>query len=149
MKKDPVISLIRVLAMFSIIIGHYLSMININHFQFGAIGVEIFLFISGWLYSEKQIEHCGKWLYGRCKRILVPYWIVLSFIIMLRIAFKQENPLFSVVLFYLNLQGINKVLPSITYESITGMGHTWFLTVLMICYVLMIFIKKEKNIEKK
>ena len=58
---DPRISVIRVCAMLSIIAGHWLSMQNINHFQFGAIGVEIFFFVSGYLYSDKKIHNVKDW----------------------------------------------------------------------------------------
>ena len=67
---DPNISVIRTIAVFSIIAGHLLTMYNIEHFQFGAIGVEIFFFISGYLYSDKRIDDVKKWLVNRWKRLI-------------------------------------------------------------------------------
>lgn len=60
-KFNPAISFIRVLAMFSIIVGHLCTAYNINTFQFGSIGVEIFLFISGFLYGNYQADSWLKW----------------------------------------------------------------------------------------
>ena len=147
MNKNYSISIIRVLAMISIIIGHFLSMIGINHFQFGAIGVEIFLFISGWLYSEKRIENSKKWLIQRWKRLIIPYWIVLFFLILLQFVNHYKIDIQSIILFFLNLQGINKVFTNIAISPISGIGQTWFLTVLMICYGIMLLFKKNSKVE--
>lgn len=61
MKRNSSISIIRVLAMLLIIIGHYFRMVDIYDYQLTAVGVEIFLFISGYLYSDKIIENAKKW----------------------------------------------------------------------------------------
>lgn len=54
-KQDLTLSAIRVLAMLSIILGHWLSFLGINTYQLLSVGVEIFLFLSGYLYSNKKL----------------------------------------------------------------------------------------------
>lgn len=56
-QKNHSISIIRVLAMLSIVLGHICTWKGINTYQLGAIGVEVFLFISGYLYGKKRIDH--------------------------------------------------------------------------------------------
>ena len=148
-KFDPKISIIRVCAMLSIIIGHWLSMQKINHFQFGAIGVEIFLFISGYLYSDKCIDNIKKWIINRCNILLFPYWVVLVGNILCRLCFGYEVTLTAIIVFFLNLQGIDRVFRKIPCPILTGMGQTWFLSVLMICYIIMLLFKKKPIIEKQ
>lgn len=147
-KFNPAISVIRVVAMISIIVGHWLSMQKINHFQFGAIGVEIFLFISGYLYSEKKIDSIRRWTFDRWKRIVFPYWLVLGGVIVLRLSFKYPVSLNAAIVFSLNLQGLDKIFRDISIPVLKGMGHTWFLTVLVICYMIMLLLKKNPKIEK-
>lgn len=147
-KFNPAISIIRVAAMISIIVGHWLSMQGINHFQFGAIGVEIFFFISGYLYSEKKIDNIKGWIYNRWKRIILPYWIVLGGVIILRSSFGYEVSPNAVIVFFFNLQGLDKIFRNVSMPILKGMGQTWFLTVLVICYIIMLFLKRNQKVEK-
>lgn len=146
-KLNSNISIIRVFAMLSIIVGHYLSMQGINHFQFGAIGVEIFFFISGYLYANKDIGNIKKWFYNRWKRLIIPYWIVLGGCILLRISFSYEVTHNAITIFFLNLQGVDRVFRNLSIPILKGMGQTWFLTVLILCYLIMVFLKKNQKIE--
>ena len=60
MRRDINIQIIRILAMLSIVICHIVQETNNKYLvmsaQFFNIGVYIFLIISGYLYSEKNIE---------------------------------------------------------------------------------------------
>lgn len=148
-KFDPRISVIRVCAMLSIIAGHWLSMQKINHFQFGAIGVEIFFFISGYLYSDKKIHNIKDWMCNRWNRLIVPYWIVLGGCILLRLLSGYDVTVSAAIVFFLNLQGIDRIFRNISLPVLKGMGQTWFLSVLVICYIIMLVLKKKPIIEKK
>lgn len=146
---DPRISVIRVCAMLSIIAGHWLSMQNINHFQFGAIGVEIFFFVSGYLYSDKKIYNVNDWMCNRWHRLIIPYWIVLGGCILLRLLFRYDVTVSAAIVFFLNLQGIDRIFRFISLPVLKGMGQTWFLTVLVICYMAMLLLKKIPKLEQK
>lgn len=146
---DPRISVIRVCAMLSIIAGHWLSMQNINHFQFGAIGVEIFFFVSGYLYSDKKIHNVKDWMCNRWHRLIIPYWIVLGGVILLRLIFGYDVTVNAALVYFLNVQGIDRIFRNLSLPVLKGMGQTWFLSVLVICYIIMLVLKKKPMIEKK
>lgn len=150
MKEEKIysISIIRVISMFSIIVGHFLTMIGINHMQYGAIGVEIFLFMSGWLYSKKNIKSQNEWLRKKWVKIVLPVWIMYIFLFLLKIVFKKNIELISVLFYLFNIQGINKIFHYVTVPNFSGLGHTWFVTIIMICYLIMLLIKKNKTIEE-
>ena len=146
-KFNPSISIIRVLAMISIIVGHWLTMKEINHFQFGAIGVQVFLFISGWLQSEKQIVNFPKWFLSKAKRIMLPYYIGLVLIIVLRFFLHIGTSKAAILIHAINLQGLSKLISFADVPVITGYGHTWFLTILAICYLLTACLKRFSGID--
>ena len=43
--------------MISIIIGHWCTFAGIYIYQLGGIGVEVFLFLSGYIYGQKKIPN--------------------------------------------------------------------------------------------
>lgn len=146
-KFNPSISIIRVIAMISIIVGHWLTMKGINHFQFGAIGVQVFLFISGWLQSEKQIDNFPKWFLAKTKRIMLPYYIGLVLIIVLRFFLHIGTSKEAILIHAINLQGLSKLISFADVSVITGYGHTLFLTILAMCYLLTACLKKFPGID--
>ena len=147
-KFNPSISIIRVLAMISIIVGHWLTMKGINHFQFGAIGVQVFLFISGWLQSEKQIDNFPKWFLSKANRIMLPYYMGLVLIIFFRLILRIATPMEAILIHAINLQGLSKLVSFADVPVITGYGHTWFLTILAICYLLTACLKRFPGIDE-
>lgn len=145
---NPSISIIRVIAMLSIILGHWMTMKGINHYQLGAIGVQIFLFIFGWLQSGKQITNTRKWLFDKWKRIMIPYYIVLGIVVAIRCVCRFEVRLSALFVMLFNLQGSSHLLKNVSLPIVAGYGQTWFLTVLVICYLLTLLIKRHPKIEQ-
>lgn len=143
MKRNPSISIIRVLAMMLIIIGHYFVMVGVYDYQLTGVGVEIFLFISGYLYNNKAIGNTKVWVLSRAKRILPAYWISLVFVVVFRLLFDLEVGLNSLILYLFNLQGLDRIFLNVKIHSIKGISQTWFLTVLMVCYLLIVFFKEK------
>ena len=68
------ISIARVSAMLMILSTHYLSFLEDNLFRRFLFGVPLFILLSGYVYSDKQIEGT-KFLLGRFIRIMVPSYI--------------------------------------------------------------------------
>ncbi len=147
-KFDSTISIIRVLAMLSIIVGHWCAMMGINDYQLLAIGVEIFLLISGFLYRKKEIPNALKWIGQRWKRLIPPYWISLALVISIRILIGLEIRLDSIIICMLNLQGLDRIFLNLDIHGIPGIGQVWFLSVLAVAYALMIVLKKKKEFEE-
>lgn len=68
MKKDISVSVIRLFAMLMIISCHILQGLN-NKWAFWVnVGVQIFFFISGFLYGKKDIDNIKTFYVGRLKK---------------------------------------------------------------------------------
>lgn len=141
MKKDCVVQITRIVAMFMIVLCHlvqefenrYIQMIS----QFLNVGVFVFIFISGYLYGAKQIENSRKWLVSRFLKIMIPVYIFMIFIFGFEI-FVQHNFEIKYVFVYLfDLQFV--------FGGVQGAQHLWFLTVIMICYMITPLLYKNKE----
>lgn len=83
--KDYSISIIRLISMIMIISCHILQGLN-NNFAFWInTGVQLFFFVSGFLYGKKKISNIKEFYKKRMEKILFPYIIV--FIISLLLEF--------------------------------------------------------------
>ena len=70
--RNYCISILRVLGMLFIILCHIASWLDIAFLeQFFNYGVYIFLFISGFLYANKEINNHSKWFLTRVKKMLI------------------------------------------------------------------------------
>ena len=104
-QESAAISHIRVLAMLSIILCHFLQALNNNYAWLFNIGVQIFLVMSGYLYGNKEIESWSKWYKKRFLRIYVPF--ILFFIAVLPLyACNQLITLKKVAVYLFDLQGV-------------------------------------------
>ena len=145
---NPSVSLVRVLSMLLIIATHFLTWQKINSYQISTIGVASFLFISGYLYGEKQICDKFSWLLLRVKKILLPFWILvftLSILLILEGYYK-----FAILQMFealLNIQGIHSIIRfpfELGHNHLPCLGHCWFLTVIMLCYLLVLWVKESR-----
>lgn len=133
--------------MLSIVAGHICSWKGIYTYQLGAIGVEIFLFISGYLYGNREIADRKQWIIARGRRILVPYWILAAFLCLyLAVSGQWEDSLRQLLSSLLNIQGLNYLLPraGISLHYVGGIGHCWFVTMIMLCYGLTVLVKGSR-----
>ncbi len=141
-KRNVSIQLIRIVAMFMIVADHMLCYCNFPMksfvIQIANSGVFVFLFISGLLFGKKEITNWKQWFLKRGIRILIPFWffVLIDFIIE---GLVWNNITIKQVLAYaFNLQGL------------FGIRETtkplWFLTLLMICYLITPALYKLKRI---
>ena len=123
MRRD--VSLCRVIAMVLIIFCHLFGWMRIPALsQLLNVGVFVFLIISGFLYSNKEIAYSVQWLISRWLKIYVPMIIWVLIVVLMDIAiFKQIPKVKETVLFFLNLQGIGWIVKSI--PTIGNMGGYW------------------------
>ena len=147
----PEISYIRVFSMLIVIVTHYLSWVNVYTFQINTIAVSAFLFISGYLYGNKSIDDRKNWIKNRINRVLVPFWILAATLsIYLIIKGDYLFALRQIVESFFNLQGIHNILHfqfTLGNGPLPGLAHCWFLTVIMLCYIGIVFLKNS-HIEK-
>ena len=93
------------------------------------IGVQLFFIMSGFLVGFKGIKKpYTEWYKKRIRRIYVPFWLFLLVLAFVHIA--NDRSLLSIhwLLLALGLQG--------TVVHIWGAEQTWFISVLLLCYLL-------------
>ena len=144
MKKSyPFISILRVLAMISIVAGHLCSYFDVYLYDLGGVGVEIFLAISGYLYGQRLIKYKAKWLYGRLMRIMIPVWIWTVFLFLLGSII--DKPHFDLLPCLIGVQGTGFLTP-FNLPIYRAMSHTWFVTTILICYLFTLVLCNEKGL---
>ena len=125
MNKDYTISFIRLLAMFLIITCHLFQYYDNGLYKVFNVGVQIFLVISGYLYGAKKREAVLPFIGKQLRKILVPYWVFLTFATLMYLAFFPE---------YLSTTIV--VDSFLTIGTIRGIGHLWFIKYILLCYCL-------------
>ena len=141
--RNPSITLSRILGMIFIVLCHiiqYYSFIPMSESlgQFFNCGVYIFLFISGYLYGGKLIQNFRKWYLKRFFVVSLPAIIISVIFIILLLILGENISVSSIVAYSLDLEGllfINWKLSEI-FSEIPGLGHLWFTTIIMLCYLL-------------
>lgn len=133
-KKMDCISLLRMLSVFSIISCHIMQFYNNELAWWFNTGVQIFLLISGFLYSQKNIE-LKEFYKKNITKILFDYYIYLFIVLFVYFLFERN---------YLNLSGIIRAIIG-KGGGIKGLEHTWFISTIIVCYLLTPFLQKLKN----
>lgn len=94
------------------------------------VGVQIFFFISAFIFSQYEITNIFKWFKKRISRIFVPYYIYLIIVIPIFYLYGTQYISVKKVLAYIfDLQGFIN-------PAIKGLGHLWFLSVIVFCYLI-------------
>lgn len=137
------ISCTRVLGCLMIVACHFFSAGGINTAaQFLNCAIHIFFFISGYLFSMKQIENTPKWFFNRWVRLAVPEYIYLlvELILCSVLIGGFAMPVRSFIIWFLNLQCIfNLNLEGGVTE------HLWFLSFIMLCYLLTPLLQRMRT----
>lgn len=110
------------------------------------VGVQFFLFISGYLYAFRKIDDPKDWLGKRYLRVTVPCLIYVAICVVLSFVFKWSFSPLSLVLYPLNAEGYYHVFEFIPQiQLVTGTQHLWFITALFLCYLLTIAVKRKEE----
>lgn len=93
------------------------------------LGVPLFFIISAFLMSVKTFEAIGEGAYyiKRLKSIFLPYLIYILSIVIVLIIIGRSPSLKVVIMYVFGLAGF-------TDGGVLGLGHLWFISVLLICY---------------
>lgn len=139
MKKNTAVSYARFIAMIMIVLCHYFQFYSIELAWWFNVGVQVFLIISGFLYGQREINDPIVFLQGRCKKVLMPFYIYLFGItIYLRFVIHKSLSVASIVGAF---TGANP------YK---GTEHLWFVPYIMFCYFITPLLYALKTrIEKK
>lgn len=138
---DYNISLIRMISMMIIVACHILQGLG-NRWAFWVnVGVQIFLFISGYLYGKKEASNVLSFYKSRFIKILLPC-STLSIIIF----FAEYLFLGKTYTWKTTLGGILGF--GAFYENAPALSHTWFVGYILICYTLIPVLQKIFSKEK-
>lgn len=140
MNKDYSISVVRLLAICSIVVCHIMSYFGNELARWLDVGVPIFFFISGYLFSNKTINSGLEFYKKRFRRILVPYYIFITISLLIVFFFDRCNFTVSNVISLLILRGGG---------TIVGLGHLWFIPYILLCYLITPFLLETLGIVKK
>ena len=151
MTRDNTITVARTVGMVFIVLCHLFGYGPISSLSFLSevfnVGTSLFLFISGFLYGKKSIEKVPSWYFARYKRICFPMyiWVVIVFIYRFFCVTHTAEPI-KYLLYALNLQGLPFVFNKLEYSvfSIIDTDQLWFLTVIMLCYLIVPLLSKIK-----
>ena len=141
--KDISICYLRCVSMFFIILCHIVSnsstaIISMTS-QFFNVGVSIFFFISGYLFGKKGVNCTVKEFYKRRYwRVFFTYHIFLLILFILYLILNQE-------IIFVRWLSYVFCIQTIVQSNILGAGHLWFLTVIMICYLVTPFLNNFRS----
>lgn len=144
--RDISISYLRCISMFFILLCHIVSNSSITFIsitsQFFNVGVTIFFLISGYLFGKKGINYSVKEFYKkRYMKVFFVYHIFLLILFIIYLILNQKINFYSWLSYIFCIQ-------TIVQTNILGAGHLWFLTIIMICYLVTPFITKFQSSEK-
>ena len=107
MKKNVSIQLVRIIATVLILLCHLVQEFGNTTIamtgQFFNVGVQIFLFLSGYLYGKKNINDSKKWIMSRLKKVIIPVYIFMIILFIIHFAMGSMNWK-SLLVYLLNLQ---------------------------------------------
>lgn len=123
--KNPTISMIRLLAMLSIIACHFCQYYDCEWAWWLNVGVQVFFIISGYLYGSRSIDEPILWLKKRFVKILTPYYIFLTLAI---VGYLIISP---------DMIGVGNLVSSyLVVGTIKGISHLWFVSYILFCYII-------------
>ena len=133
------ISMIRVLAMSLIIACHFAQANGYTIAFLLNVGVQIFFFISGFLCGKIEVMQPTAFYRKRLLRVYVPYILVVAVVLLIQgLKGTWQFNVRDVLIYLLNLQGFIST-------TVDGLNHLWFLSVLMICYLLVPWLQRLLN----
>ena len=120
--------------MYSIVACHVFQYFDHKLAYWLNTGVQLFLFISGWLYATKKIDKPVTFLKRTLTKLLSDYYIFLLIIIPLYFLFAPQE-----------IGVIQAVKLFLLRPQVYGLNHLWFMIYIVICYFLLPGIYKIAN----
>lgn len=133
MKRDIKFDNIRFVAMLAIVLCHFFQVKGLGTLsQWLSVGVQVFFVLSAKLLSNKDFSKKAdvvKFLKTRVTRIYIPVWIYLACLLPVLVVIGKAPTISGAILYILGLAGFSK-------SVVLGLGHFWYISVLIICYLL-------------
>lgn len=132
-EKLVFISYLRATSVIFILLCHYTNMSQNSYVhmsaQFFNVGNDIFFIISGFCFGMQNFRS-GKikdWYKKRIRRIFIPYEVMLAALLIVTIARGGDIDIMDWGRQIIGMQG---------WHGVHGAGHTWFITSLLLCYLI-------------
>lgn len=130
-RESFALNFIRWLSAIAIVVCHFLQYYgNIWAWVFN-VGVQIFFFLSGFLYGIKRIADIKKFYKGRVIKLYIPYVLWTMVAILLLGLFHSDS---------LTMDGVIKQF--IMIDTLPGLTHLWFMPVIFLCYLILPFFDR-------
>lgn len=141
---DYTICLLRVIACLLIIWNH--ASCDIfggwgNGWLWANIGVQIFFFMSGYLYGGREIEDVKPWFLKQFKKIAKPYYLYLA--VFFPIIYFLDPSVLTFTNILIELVFLEGFAPG---YPIGYIGHHWFISYILLCYILTPFLLSKIRI---
>lgn len=133
-ERNHAISAIRFISTILIIICHVFQYLNNDLCCWFNVGVPLFFMISGFLYGGKNIQNTIFFLSRSFLKILIPYWLMLSFAIGFLAIYSPSS---------LNIKEV--CLAFFGLCTLKGLRHLWFIPYILFCYLLIPYLQALKN----
>ncbi len=143
MNKITSISCIRFISFMMIIICHILQGLGNELAFWFNLGVQIFFFMSGYLYGNKKIKNYSNFFKDKLEKILLPLSILVIIMAIMEKVFFDVS--YSKELYLANILGYGGF-----YGTLESLGHIWFVSYILLCYLITpILDKLIKDNDKK
>lgn len=135
--ESKAISSIRVLSTMMIVLCHIFQGLNNELAWWFNIGVQIFLFMSGFLIANSYYKSTWEYLKKRIVRVIVPYWVFLVLVLPLYYLVGIEINIEQILIYLLGIQGFKGATP--------GLEHLWFISIILVCYIIGLYMNYIRN----
>lgn len=110
--------------------------------QVFSIGVPIFFMLSGYLHGQKCApQNKLRWYLKKLKRLLLPLYVFIAILSILYLSFGLYIDLSCWWQTFIPICGLTQI-------YIPGCGHLWFLTHLLICYLITPALQEHGRLKK-
>lgn len=128
------LNIIRWISTFSIVACHFFQGYGNPWAWVLNIGVQIFFFLSGFLYGYKGIGSCKKFYSGRVIKIYIPYVVWVTIAIGLSALFSSSH---------LSVGAVAD--QYFCLSNMEGFEHLWFIPVILLCYLTLPLFARMSN----
>lgn len=133
--QTDTLNLIRWLSTIAIVACHILQGYDNEWAWVLNIGVQVFFFLSGFLYGIKSIVKIKRFYFGRFIKLYLPYIIWVTIAIGILSLISPDS---------ISYKGI--ILQYATLTNLPGLNHLWFMNIIFICYLILPII--DRGIDK-
>jgi len=122
--ESDALNLLRWLSTGAIVACHMLQAYGNDWCWVFNIGVQVFFFLSGFLYGVKRIGSVRGFYVGRILKLYLPYALWITVAIALLFIFADEKPTAMAIVKEYAMR-----------SHLPGLNHLWFMFVLFVCYI--------------